>query len=258
MKYKSEVETTPEETAMLLAAVKDAMNALAARRVATVTVPPTDNPTSDHDDSMDAELGKLVDRVLPFRPVPDAQTGEDGEKVRIVAGQPYVALTAREEAARNEWLPQSPDSGQHDTWKYLVQYALWRFEEHDDARPLPSRWAGRAVDAAPLFPLHPQLCEAMRRLHPWRLLAAAMGFEGVHAALSTDARGRIDTFLSAHIAAAKRESEAIYARTSGSDNAVYASVGAVESIFAVFPNDVADWTAWPALTPIPQGEPTYE
>jgi len=225
----------------------------------------------EHEEHHDEDGSVRV--VVPFRRSELAPEDSDGDAAaattpsmtRIVAGVPYVPLTPREQLARGEWAASHEDVGQHDTWKYVTQYALWRYENPEGR--LPKSWSGRSADHGSLFPLHPQLCEAMRRLHPWRLLAAAMGAENPHEAMLTPhGRARIDGFLTAHIEAAKAEAHAIYERCMDAENAggptsPYATPADAEAQFVIFPSDLADvsaWTSWPDLYPIPEGKPEYE
>lgn len=203
--------------------------------------------------------------VVPAEAAPAEAAPSSPSVMRITAGVPYQPLTPREQLARGEWNAEHEDVGQHDSWKYVVQYALWRHEYPD--RPLPVSWQGRAADHAALFPLHPQVCEAMRRLHPWRLVAAALGSNNPHEAMqNAHGRARMDGFLTDHIAAAKTEAQAIYDRClateqAGGPRSPYASPADAEAQFVIFPNDRADasaWTSWPDLYPIPWGKPEYE
>jgi len=211
--------------------------------------------------------------VVPFRrselaeagvPEPAPAASSPGV-TRITAGVPYVPLTEREQLARGEWDAAHEDVGQHDVWKYVVQYSLWR-HEHPDL-PLPRSWNGRSADHAALFPLHPQVCEAMRRLHPWRLVAAALGSSNPHEAMkNAHGRARMDAFLSDHIAAAKAEAQAIFDRCAATEQAggprsPYGSPSDAEAQYVIFPSDRLDasaWTSWPDLYPIPWGKPEYE
>lgn len=246
--------------------------------VIPVRAPATDVADDDPDDTDGEEHHDedgSVRVVVPFRtsdlgwvaapekPAPE-KPATSPTVPRITAGVPYLPLTPREQLARGEWAASHEDVGQHDTWKYVVQYALWRNENPD--APLPRSWSGRSADHAPLFPLHPQVCEAMRRLHPWRLVAAALGADSPHDAMqSGHGRAKMESLLTRHIAAAKAEAQAIYDRClaveqAGGPRSPYASPADAEAQYVIFPCDPADeaWTSWPNLYPIPAGEPDYE
>lgn len=144
-----------------------------ARVQVTLTIECSDGPCPP----VTLQIGE-VQAALPGAPNPAAPaqtvtltpTRHPGERIPL---QPEAPAWARE-----QFYATAPDRGQHDIWKRECAERLWRLIAGPTV-PLARAWfeldGGLTVPQAPLFPLHTDLCNAIRRLGLRRLVTAALG-----------------------------------------------------------------------------------